>query len=374
MKNPVVLHFILDGYCPTNKDNFFNNFEDIIPEGYHVGNFHSVATEEDKLRSPDMWTRAYSKTTFAEIKQPGDSARLGTSTKIKRIPAERFLWNKLASKGVKSWLYPFGQYYYTVGSNFLTGSPQDENVSGFLKMYGTKLGYQVDYGVPLYAKSPLSVYYGLHEASWGRELKGDFVDTFKDYRTLWKNPTPEFLEKVPQDIYDYYSDRFSGYLDANRKLFEEEIFPHLRAHLHDFYNGGYIHIGLVEPDTPYHFVPVYPDLVGWIRDYCFEIISKVVDMVNPDILIITGDHGMENVDETWKTARPITVNGQTRLCAVSDWGVAPIYNEHSHEIGGVIAAKDIRHIQDFTDHYHKPEEVFMYNIYDFVEGRFKQDE
>lgn len=373
MKNPTILHFILDGYSPSNTDNFFDNFKGIFSEGYSSGTFVRVAPDQSKLRSPDMWTRCYSKTTFEEVHQEGDSGRLGVSSKISRVPAENFLWNKLATKNINSWIYPFGHYYRQVERNLL--DKNKECVSGFLKMYGTRLGCMLDKGEPTWHKSPISVYYGWHESSWNRESKT--TDVFNDYRDNWKNPTEEFIKRVPKEVHDYYLDRMSIYKEMNEKLFEEEIFPHLQKRINegDFSNGGYIHIGLVEPDTPYHFVPEYPDIVALIREYCEKIIQKAIDMVNPDLVIITGDHNMAPVTKAdFSNAILLDYSeysGNERFGAQSSWGITPILTEHGHEVGCVIYAKNAKDIQHFHDNYYERDRYLMYDIYNFIHDAYE---
>lgn len=373
MKKPKILHLILDGYSPSNQDNFFDDFKGVIPQEYNHGTFVRVAPDESKLRSPDMWTRCYSKTTFEEIKQEGDSARLGVSTKISRVPAERFLWNKLAKKNVNSWLYPFGHYYKVLQRNVLEEDTKD-HVSGFFKMYGTRLGGIIDNGNITWHKSPIGMYYGWHESSWNRESKQ--TDVFLDYRANWKNPTEEFLARVPDEVHDYYLDRMSYYRDIDEKLFNEEIFPHLQKHIDegDFENGGYVHIGLVETDTPYHFVPEYPDIVEVLRNYCNAIIDKAVSMLDPDIIIITGDHNMAAVTpEEFSNAKLLDYknhSGNKRYGAQSSWGITPILTEHGHEVGCMVYAKDSNLIQKFHDEYYERDTYLMYDIYNFIEGQF----
>lgn len=372
MKNPVILHLILDGYSPSNKDNFFDNFVETVPSNYHHGQFVRVAPDKSKLRSPDMWTRCYSKTTFEDIKQEGDSARLGVSTKISRVPTERFLWNKLAKKNIHSWLYPFGHYYKVLQKNVL--GDNREYVSGFFKMYGTRLGCMLNYGAYNWHKSPIGMYYGWHESSWNRESK--HTDVFNDYRASWKNPTEEFIERVPDEVHDYYLDRMSHYRDIDEQIFQEEIFPHLQQHIDggDFKDGGYIHIGLVETDTPYHFVPEYPDIVNILRDYCNNIIQKAIDMIDPDIIIITGDHNMAQVTpEEFSNAKLLDYknhSGNKRYGAQSSWGITPILTEHGHEVGCMLYAKDPDIIKQFHDEYYERDTYLMYDIYNFIEGQF----
>ena len=373
-KNPIILHLILDGYNPSNHDDFFNDFEGIVPSEYATGKFiRDVDLSEGKLRSPDQWTKCYSKTSFAEVHQEGDSGRLGVSSKISRVPAENFLWNKLANKKVKSWLYPFGHYYRQVERNFLDRNP--EYVSGFLKMYGTRLGCMLDYGKPTWHKSPISVYYGWHESSWNRESKT--TDVFNDYRDSWKNPTEEFIARVPGEVHDYYLDRMTYYRDMDERLFYEEILPHLQQHIDagDFNDGGYIHIGLVETDTPYHFIPEYPDIVEMIRNYCNKIISKSIDMINPDILIITGDHGMSPVTpEEFSNAKLLDYSkysGNKRYGAQSSWGITPILTEHSHDVGCMMFAKNPDEIKKFHDEYYERDRYLMYDIYNFIHDSYE---
>lgn len=372
-KNPLILHLILDGYSPSNKDNFFDNFIGVIPKDYKYNEFVRVAPDDSKLRSPDMWTRCYSKTTFADIHQEGDSGRLGVSTKISRVPAERFLWNKLAKKGIHSWLYPFGHYYRSLNRNVLDENP--EFVSGFFKMYGTRLGCMLDNGEKTWHKSPISVYYGWHESSWNRESKT--TDVFNDYRDSWKNPTEEFLSRVPSEVHDYYLDRMSYYKDMDEKLFYEEIFPHLQKHIDsgNFNEGGYVHIGLVETDTPYHFIPEYPDIVDLIRDYCNKLINTAVEMMNPDIIIITGDHNMAAVTpEDFSNAKLLDYtnhSGNKRYGAQSSWGITPILTEHGHEVGCMFYAKDVSYISNFRENYYGKDRYLMYDIYNFVQDSYE---
>lgn len=376
-KKPVILHLILDGYSPSNKDNFFDNFSDIMPPAYKMDTFVRVAPDKSKLRSPDMWTRCYSKTTFEEIHQEGDSARLGVSTKISRVPTENFLWNQLAKKGVNSWLYPYGHYYKVLQRNVLDEATK-EHVSGFFKMYGTRLGCMIDKGALNWHKSPISIYYGWHESSWNRESKT--TDVFNDYRACWKNPTQEFIDRVPKDVHDYYLDRMSYYKDMDERLFYEEIFPHLQSRIDagDFNDGGYIHIGLVETDTPYHFVPEYPDIVDLLRKYCYGIITKAVNMLNPDIVIITGDHNMAAVTpEEFSNAKLLdysAYSGNKRYGAQSSWGITPILTEHGHEVGCTIYAKDVSDIARFFVNYYEKDKYLMYDIHNYINDSFQEIE
>lgn len=377
MSQPRILHFILDGYSPSNTYDFFSDFLDIVPVDYNARQFvREVSKDEGKLRSPDQWTKCYSKTSFLDIHQEGDSGRLGVSTKISRVPSERFIWNKLARKSVNSWLYPFGHYYKVIERNVLEEDTRSY-VSGFFKMYGTRLGCMINNGELNWHKSPISVYYGTHESSWNRESKQ--TDVFNDYRANWKNPTEEFIARVPKDVHDYYLEKMSYYFEMDTQLFEEEILPHLKEHIDSgkFDGGGYIHIGLVEPDTPYHFVPEYPDIVNIVKEYCDYIISKAIDIVKPDIIIITGDHNMEKVtQEDFSNAILLDYkeySGNKAYGAQSSWGITPILTEHGHEVGCMLYAKDYAYIEKFRDNYYGKDRYLMYDIYNFIVDSYEEN-
>lgn len=371
MSNPKILHIIIDGYSPSNEDNFFDNF-DYLSDQYSVNssfikhNYDEYTVKSgDRPHSPDMWTRAYSRTSFSDVKQENDSSRLGVTTKISRIPSEKFLWNKLAKKGYNSWIYPFGQYYRLVWRNLLNESTKNR-ISGIAKYYGTDQTAIITDGDVQYVHAN-EIYYGMHETAWGREKVKN--SAFKDYYENWKNLTPEFAKRMVAECYYYYSSSLIPMINSNIKLFEEEILPHLSTTLSS-HELNYVHIGLVEADTLYHFTPLYDDIVNHLRKYYDMIIRKTVDMYDPDIIIITGDHGMSSPTLSPQHKRNIEVEwkGRKRRVKQSSWGVAPLYTDHSWDIGAVIYSKDSRYVNQLHNQVDNSDEktYLMYDIYDYI--------
>lgn len=370
MAKPRILHIILDGFSPSNKDDPWNCFKDAVPqEKYHLTQF--IGHNPDDVRhpvSPDMWTRAYSKTKFSDI-LTDDDFRVHVAKKIGRVPSENFIWNKLSRAGIPSWIYPYGQYALVVEKNMLIPGESD-HVSGIIKKYSTNAGYRLDNGKPDWYRSPIGVYYGMHEMTRWSYFKGNELETYKE---AWKNdPSDEFIEHAVHQLHDFIDRVFDEYLSINTRLFHEEVLPHLGSHLDEMVDGGYVHIGLVESDVPMHFALIYPDIMVKVKVYLEGVISRAIEMVDPDILIITGDHGMISTEEylkqynVKKPAFDVTYNGETRRAIQANFGIAPIYVEHSHDIGAMFYAKDPAELEIFRNQYFNNSDYLMFDLHDYM--------
>lgn len=362
-----IFHIIIDGYSPNNEDDYFKNgFEELFQD-YDKNSVVKHNPDEGHMsgrpHSPDMWTRAYSKTSFADVKEEGDSARLGPTTKINRIPSKNFIWNKLGSKGIDSWIYPFGQYYRLVHRNMIQHSVKD-HINGVAKYYGTNQSARISKGKVEWYKGDYT-YWGMHETAWGREkVKGDKI--FGKYYENWKNMTPEFEKIMVQECYEYYKNSLIPMMNEDKILFETDILPHFDKTLKNSDNLQYVHVGLVEADTLYHFTPLYSDINTVLYDYYKFIISHILDVYKPEIVILTGDHGMERpwISPRRKAKGKVTWNGITRDVVQSQWGVAPLYNDHSWSIGCDVYTKVSSSI--FDNIKDGNETYLMYDIYDSI--------
>lgn len=381
MPKPKVAHFILDGFCPANEDNYYDNFHHLDSIFSSVEEYVVDNPDTGFPRSPDLWTRCYSRKSYSDLSREGDNGYTGVTTYARRIPSNEFLWNKVVNSGYPSWIYLYGQYYYIARDNLIDSSDSNKKLSGVLKMYGGPRTALIDNGEVTRYKSDIS-FWGLHEPTAPGNKSYEAIKEFinsecgGDYK--------EFMKVAPQYMHDYFKREYLPRIEDNKNLYDKEIFPHIQKHLSEFENGGYLNLGIIETDPPYHFFPFYEDLIQEVRDYVCYIIDNTIKIYNPDIVIITGDHGMESVYKVFEDKRSsdssgsrklfsFNYEGKTRQVACASFGVAPLFTDHSNKIGGVLFCKDKKYQDIFQNKYFKTTPYFMYDVYDYISDLFGKD-
>lgn len=296
-----VVHLVIDGFDPKlameNEDTGFKVFDYKDPPFY---NYVKVAEESREWKTVNYipsnfsWARIYSGQEYNDaikLKDPYSSENYNENnahfTDYKNIDPNKFLWNKLSNLGVENYWFP----YFKV-TKMLRRVYKD-----IIKSYETHIT-SVDY-----RESKATIIED--EKRFTTDYNGytDFYDSDelgqknKRLIKLWKsNANSKEFEKCYNEIL------MPGLIKACKKNLEcysrfvQETKDSLDSKFHD---NEFIHISSIELDAFYHYSIPSKEINDLMKSFYQELVSIITYELEPDFLIITGDHGFRffNKDE-----------------------------------------------------------------------------
>lgn len=356
-----ILHLTYDGYHPNNDFSLINPEKVVDCSKYTESHFldsEDLDVGVDYLESADMWIRMYSGWEVRDaIKEFGDKSTLrsGLYNRVKKVPRDTWIWNKLAKQGVTSIMYPF----YSIAraedkeNNFLLEDDIDKDlVNMIVRPYYSKYYNQIEDGVGEYKYSDYGYSSLIREIVNMNSSNKNDSEIIKEFETRWDNFI-EGSEDSTTDGIDKHLPRLISYLennldsarvaiDNNYKILSEEFYPFLLSKFNKD-NDNYTHVGLAETDIIWHFSESYTEFNEYARDNLFhKLLSDLIGIVNPDIILVNGDHGMVNsFDTAGRSSKKCKFyhNGTEFKVKRPRSGVLPCYNEHSNKVGGYVWAK-----------------------------------
>lgn len=358
-----VLHIILDAISPDNTFQMFDFMNEDYLKSYSSRKVYSTIDQRgNMLLSPQMWCRAYTQKELWEHSPKNnvdnerwdptnENAEAKSTITYLNIDPDKYLWNKVASKNLPVFIFPY--YSYSVRcKKVVIGSKNPDKINGVFRSFENNRYYDLRDG-EFYRKSSDYQYHGMHESA--ERFLHDDPETAKIIRNKWDTSTQEELKNwVPElidEVKDYVVTNYSHDIEDNTNIMDEEVFPNI-SHI-DWSNGGYCHIGLVETDSWMHFTQPYDDLMTKIREYVNHVISKAISVMDPDIVIMHGDHGQDRIRDKHRQKLWVDCDykGNTYRVARAKWVRLPMYNDHSWSVGGWVFSKYENLLNKFDEYF-----------------------
>ena len=340
-----IFHLVLDGYHPDNEVDFFDNFGMTV-NNRTVRTFSTTYENEKMLNSSIQWPKIYTGQSLENIARwdANNPVTMSIKDKFKTLDSRNFLWNQLSKQGCSSLIFPYGSLASIFYENLLSKESESYctmmvrrwgRPSYFLQLGQMKEKIQSDY-----------MYWGLHEVgdTMDLNLSDEMREQIRDY---WRADSSDSLGDLATDLENFYLKSYKEKLDENLKVIKKEFLQLLNGQ-------DYVHLGLIETDTIYHYASIYPKAKQMIKDYVYEIMRYVKKHYSPDCILIHGDHNMvpisEEIKEVFPDKKLSTVNykGTEYKCIKSRTGYSPIYHEHGNKVGGIMWARD-KKVLDFFD-------------------------
>ena len=327
-----VLHILLDSYHPNNG----GTCPKLVDESLLQSKFDKselILTEDPtskKLISPLMWAR-----TSIGHQPPKDIPRYSPNMRDDKavevhgytsISVDDWIWNKLAKVGVKSFNFP----YYLIKQLPLSSITDSDYPTIYLRDYTESNVRVIDEGSDMHLDSDI-VY-----SSLGKRFDYGFTpDDKRRFYDLWNNNEYKtIIDEAKVVIPRLYED-----LDTNMVVWND-IITRLGCKVEslspdeDFYSF----IGVVEPDCINHFTHPYTEFNKYFREsYMNKIIELLIECMDPDVLIMHGDHNMVPTYRS-RVKYKFEYNGYSAVRA--GYSPVPFYTDHGNQVGGYIMYND----------------------------------
>lgn len=372
-----VLQLLFDGYHPNNTTGW-NTFtkDKILNKGYICKEYTSKDSTRNRLLSPEMWMRTLSNMEPSEATKrynPEESPELAaTNSRYRRVPNEAWIWNRLAKNGVKSFSFPYYLTYTLYEPHLLTGTEFDKNVNLVLKPY-SKHRAVVDSGNYEHIRNGLnySCFSEMFDKGTTPEYKQELYDAWKSEETIEK-AMPKALEHVRNIV----NTEVIPQLDKNLEMFREEVFPLLEKSIAQLEEGKdfYSFFGICETDEIVHFMTPYREATKVIEnEYIDVLIKELMDRIDPDVIIIHGDHNMVTTRDYKRPKGTVQwvglVDGVEQASIASNYSRLPLYYDHGNEVGGLVFVKpDHKNVIEEIETLNNSEEcgLFMDSVFNWV--------
>lgn len=385
-KTPKVLHLVFDAISPTNTFTLIDFMsKKYLTDNYaHSKEYHTLDTRGKMLLSPQMWCRIYTRHELAHWGSNDDVERWDpnsveqqeakSSIRYLNIDKSQFIWNKLACKNVPSFIFPYYSYAQ-YGRRIVVGDTNPEMVNGVFRTFENNRYDNLIQG-EFWRKSSDYKFWGMHETP--ERWNHDNEKRKQEIRDIWDNSTDEQLKieipKILDEEREYLVNTYKSNIDENYHIMHEEVIPALMNV--DMSNGGYAHIGFIETDSWMHFSEPFADLIEYENKYIDSVLERVINELDPDIVIIHGDHGQDRIRDKHrqKLWSDIEYEGKPYRAARAKWVPCIMFNDHSHYVGGYVFAKDQSVIDTFDKYFkaihgaktddHDP--MLMDAVYDYI--------
>lgn len=374
MSEPKVLHIILDGESPDNSRNVFrikNLYDKLGNEFPYRKTFLTKDPRKRILLSPEMWTRTYSgkelsEWVSSEVTRWDPDKEDTSSTKFSSVPNSSLLWNRISGRGYSSFVFPYYAFYKNCDK-----FDNNQNNHACLRDYKKKLYRTINSGDCHYHRSDFQ-YYGMHETMEDLVKVPGMKDRVQEmWTTLDPDNCQETLVNLIEDQKKIIYPEYSNHIKSNLEVFNQEIFPQLSQISFD--HGGYVHLGMIETDSFLHFLSPYQELYDELEKYLIKVILTAEEIVGFDTIIIHGDHG-QDWSRTMKKWYEFDYEGSHYKCGRANHVPAPMFNDHSHSVGGYVMSKSQDTINDFTRILHRQKEnsLFMDTVYEYLDNVFHE--
>lgn len=332
-----ILHIIIDGYSPDNEDLVFD-WDQINLSKSKIVTYGSHSDGKDLLKSARQWFRYYSK--FIVKNNKGNITSHYTD-----CPGEKLLWRVLADKGIPSFIMPFNTLTEK-SSDWLIGTGESRKlISGiFKKWYDTKC-WILDEGEWIQKNTDYIAPAMMPNVKGDGELDDpEFVNKMNDLNSSETNSEyAEKFEKYKSDIARQSLSMMESRISDIWKNYDNELKPLLEKFLSKN-SSGYFHIGVGESDSVYHFRK-YQSNMKLYRDFLNEYLQDLIITINPDLVVICGDHNMIPVndhpyfskriyDHSRKKIAQVELDGNKTYISTSNTANIPIFNDHGFHVMG----------------------------------------
>lgn len=352
-----VLNLTFDGFAPSSNLNVLElvNIDRISNKyGYSINNIvETTDPSRFKLWSHSMWCRLYSKLEPAMTEADRFNPNLDESEVWKQrydvIPNDQWIWNKLARMKVTSYVFPYYLVRLITNKNLLEWDRLDRQyVNMLIHGYGTDKYQEVVDGEVLRKQG--SSQYNYFSDIMDQLNKTYYPELMKDVSQMWKNYKSTGdesciypIKKITEDI---MIPKMKIEAEDNLRMYDELVFPRI-IELSNNNDNFYCNLGIVESDNFYHFFQLYEDCIDWMRSYYYDLVDRAISAVDPDILIIGGDHGCREQDEEHdkesgrlRYSGYITIGGRKRYIKKSHYSWTIFVNEHNNSNGFYVLIKD----------------------------------
>jgi len=302
-----VLHYILDGLAPSSNENILElvNPNYILNKyGYELAGKHETWDKSrSKYWSHINWPRLYSKLETTKLSEA--TARFNPNetpedeiwkSRCDVIPPEAWIWNKLSHIGIPSFTFPYYLIRLITKKNlFESNNPNNDLINMMIRGYHTYYHVDIKNGELSHRiKSPYSYWYFCDIID--RLNKSNYPETHDEVMKMWKDFRDTGDDKYIKPIIDITRKEMIPKLYEKIKENNGIMFEELIPAIQEFVQGKdsyYVNVGLCESDNLCHFgLGLTKEYVPDIRDnYLNPIMDKIIEVTNPDVIILAGDHG-----------------------------------------------------------------------------------
>ena len=288
-----VVHLVIDGFDPKlameDKDT---GFKVLDRSDAFLSNYVKIAEESREWKTVDYipsnfsWARIYSGQEYNKVinlENPYNPENYNENnahyTNYRNIPHGEFLWNKLSNLGVENYWFP----YFKV-TKMLRRTYKDIVKSNLTHI--TSVDYR---------ESTATVIENCKRSNINYNSYTDFYDSdelgqkSKELIDLWRSNANS---KEFEDCYDKIL--IPGLIKAcNKNLDCYKRFVKETKSNCDLRNSDneFIHISSIELDAFYHYSIPSSSISTLMKSFYNKLLDIVISGLNPDYLIITGDHG-----------------------------------------------------------------------------------
>lgn len=381
-----VLHLVVDGWDPSiaigEGPCSLMTESEIYDDLYRNFKFHFSRSKEfpfvDHLRSNFEWARIYSgeeynyyRPSFDIQDDPYNSQnyndKIAHNTDYNLIPKESWMWNKLSLFGVTNYWFP----YFKVSEMLRKGKVSDTVFSNstymYLAQYGKTLKTEIskkerhrDSDNTVFTYPDMCVGFA------------DIRRTDKEALELWeriKNTDKEEDSKIlknTQDLINFLDTRiypkFKECCDSVFKIYTRFL-NLIKSKGYGSHNLDFVHIGTAELDAFYHYSSPSQKLKGLGKEFYQKLIRTILAELDPDIVIMTGDHGFTlcnnevveydigQKDALTKYSGYFIEDGDLRFTQKAVFSHLPYSKMHSCTQGYTIFSKDERLFERIISFY-----------------------
>lgn len=361
-----ILHVVMDGFHPDNELSRLDLSSWIKKRAglSHISKYSREVKSETKLMSPKMWCKLYSKNMFNDIKRYSPNEGVKHSCRIAKVYNEveqgDWIWNKLSDKGVKSLvLLSYGFEDIAESGKF------NKNVYGTVNKLNSRDTYLIKNGECIKTWIATGKYYGLHEVCDGlyknEVINNKLTELWKKHPNLSNEDVNEIVNLVDEGVTQEYKDHVEFNYN-NYKFCEDHITDCINSIKQS--DDYYVTISILETDAIYHTCPPYEHIQDCVIDYIKRKISLIIDNLEFDVIILTGDHGMETAPGIRsKKVSYIREDGKEFKGEKSAYNNNIYFYDHSNTIGAYIISKSQEELDNKS-------EYLSDDIYDYIINKF----
>lgn len=335
-----VVQLLIDGFHPDFTEKELLDFSEVSKEYTGYVKLDSKVPRLKRLNSPYMWGRTLAgpefPRTLAGYNPNHTNLQSAEDQGYITIDPSKWIWNELSNKGIHSFSFP----YYLIEAIPLRNVI--DNLSNSLatiyaRDYESKDYRLISNGNDSRLSNTNLVYhavcdnfdysYGLskREIADMRKVWVDYSDETQDqFDDMIKMVQTRMVPKVAED------------LDSNDIIIHKEILKEMTSAVKGYQNS-YSFIGLVESDAIEHYALPYADVFKKFRAMVNELIAQINSLIEPDILIIHGDHNMIRSDELQKQYQAeFDLEGTHYYTHKAGYNHFPMYSDHGNRVGGYV--------------------------------------
>lgn len=300
-----VVHLVIDGFDPKlameSEDTGFKVLDEL---DVSLSNYIKIEEESREWKTVNYipsnfsWARIYSGQEYnsvIKLKNPYDPKNYNENnahyTNYENLSHNEFLWNKLSNLDVENYWFP----YFKV-TKMLRKMYRD--IVKSQQTHITSVDYRESKATIIEDERRFNVEYDSYTDFYDHNELGQKSKKLLD---LWKSnaDNKEFV-----DCYDEIL--IPGLLEACKKnlkcyrRFIRETKTNLESESESYITTDeFIHISSIELDAFYHYSIPSESVTTLMQTFYQELLSIITSELDPDFLIITGDHGFRffNKDE-----------------------------------------------------------------------------